>query len=212
MPRTYEQTGLVRAQAKWVRTSSRKARVVLEHIRGLSVPDAKAILELSTRAAARDIELVLRSAAHNAEANHGLDSDTLVVQECFADEGVTIKRVKPRARGRAMPIRKRTTHITILLRPGAGAPAERTPEPAPVAVAEPVAAEPAKPKRRRAAKPKAEAATTAVAETAHAEDPAEGADEATADAPPGETPHTEEPAEGAEVGAEDDSKSLGEDA
>jgi large subunit ribosomal protein L22 len=105
----------VRAQAKWVRTSARKARLVLDHIRGRSVPEARTILAFTQRAAATDIEKVLRSAVANAEANHGLDGDELVVEAAYADEGPTLKRWKPRARGRVNRIRKRTCHVTLVL-------------------------------------------------------------------------------------------------
>jgi ribosomal protein L22 len=105
----------VRAQAKWVRTSARKARLVLDHIRGRSVPEARTILAFTPRAAATDIEKVLRSAVANAEANHGLDGDDLVVESAYADEGPTLKRWKPRARGRVNRIRKRTCHVTLVL-------------------------------------------------------------------------------------------------
>ena len=105
----------VRAQAKWVRTSARKARLVLDHIRGRSVPEARTILAFTPRAAATDIEKVLRSAVANAEANHGLDGDDLVVEAAYADEGPTLKRWKPRARGRVNRIRKRTCHVTLVL-------------------------------------------------------------------------------------------------
>jgi ribosomal protein L22 len=105
----------VKAQAKWVRTSARKARVVLDHIRGRSVPEARTILAFTPRAAATDIEKVLRSAVANAEANHGLDGDELVVESAYADEGPTLKRWKPRARGRVNRIRKRTCHVTLVL-------------------------------------------------------------------------------------------------
>ena len=103
------------AQAKWVRTSARKARLVLGHIRGRSVPEARTILAFTTRDVAIDIEKVLRSAVANAEANHGLDGDDLVVEAAFADEGPTLKRWKPRARGRVNRIRKRMCHVTIVL-------------------------------------------------------------------------------------------------
>jgi large subunit ribosomal protein L22 len=149
MGRTYEETGLVRAHAKWVRTSARKARVVLEHVRGLPVADARVQLRFATRHAADDILRVLESAIANAVNNHGLDEESLVVAEAFADEGVTMKRWQPRARGRAMRIRKRTAHITILLR-AVEAPAP----PAPPAPAEPAE----KPKRTRAKKAGAPAA------------------------------------------------------
>jgi ribosomal protein L22 len=105
----------VRAQAKWVRTSARKARLVLDHIRGRSVPEARTILAFTQRAAATDIEKVLRSAVANAEANHGLDGDDLLVELAYADEGPTLKRWKPRARGRVNRIRKRTCHVTLVL-------------------------------------------------------------------------------------------------
>ena len=105
----------VRAQAKWVRTSARKARVVLDNIRGRSVPEARTILAFTPRAAATDIEKVLRSAVANAEANHGLDGDDLVVEGAYADEGPTLKRWKPRARGRVNRINKRTCHVTLVL-------------------------------------------------------------------------------------------------
>jgi large subunit ribosomal protein L22 len=105
----------VRAQAKWVRTSARKARIVLEHIRGRSVPEARTVLAFTSRAAATDIAKVLKSAVANAEANHGLDGDELIVEAAYADEGPTLKRWKPRARGRVNRIRKRTCHVTLVL-------------------------------------------------------------------------------------------------
>ena len=114
-----DDTMKVRAQAKWVRTSARKARLVLDHIRGRSVPEARTILAFTPRAAATDIERVLRSAVANAEANHGLDGDDLVIEAAYADEGPTLKRWKPRARGRVNRIRKRTCHVTVVLAPAA---------------------------------------------------------------------------------------------
>jgi ribosomal protein L22 len=105
----------VRAQAKWVRTSARKARLVLDHIRGRTVPEARTILAFTPRAAATDIDKVLRSAVANAESNLGLDGDDLVVESAYADEGPTLKRGKPRARGRYNRIRKRTCHVTLVL-------------------------------------------------------------------------------------------------
>jgi large subunit ribosomal protein L22 len=112
---TVETPREVRAEAKWVRTSARKARLVLEHIRGRSVPEARTVLAFSERAVARDIERVLRSAVANAEANHGLAGDELVVSAAYADEGPTLKRWRARARGRVARIRKRTCHITVKL-------------------------------------------------------------------------------------------------
>jgi len=108
-------TQTVRAQAKWVRTSPRKARLVTEHIRGRSVPEARAVLAFTPRAAARDVEKVLRSAVANAEANHGLIGEELVVSAAYVDEGPTLKRWRARARGRVARIRKRTCHITVVL-------------------------------------------------------------------------------------------------
>ena len=105
----------VRAQAKWVRISPRKARVVAEHIRGRSVPEARTVLAFTQRAAALEISKVLKSAVANAEANHGLIGDDLLVFACTIDEGPTIKRWRARARGRVARIRKRTCHITVRL-------------------------------------------------------------------------------------------------
>src|SRR4051794_19824159 len=105
----------VRAQAKWVRVSARKARLVADHIRGRSVPEARTVLAFTERAAAEDVEKVLRSAVANAESNPALhwNGDELVVHAVYVDEGTTIKRFRPRARGRVAPIKKRTCHITV---------------------------------------------------------------------------------------------------
>src|SRR5947208_3930399 len=92
----------VRAVAKWVRMSDLKARLVAEHIRGRSVPEARTVLAFTPRAAARELEKVLRSAVANAEANHNLDGDDLVVSAAFVDEGPVMKRWRARARGRAV--------------------------------------------------------------------------------------------------------------
>jgi len=152
------ETQTVRAQAKWVRMSARKGRVVAEHIRGRSVPEARAVLAFTQRAAAREIEKVLASAVANAEANHGLSGDDLVVHAAVVDEGPTMKRWRARARGRVARIKKRTCHISIALAPAAQALAAppapkqaRTPEPAAPEAAE----EAPKPKRtpKAAAKP-----------------------------------------------------------
>jgi large subunit ribosomal protein L22 len=116
-----QETREVRAEAKWVRSSPRKARLVVEHIRGRTVPEARTVLAFSERAVAREVEKVLRSAVANAEANHGLVGDDLVVSAAYVDEGPTIKRWRPRARGRVARIRKRTCHITVRLAPAAQA-------------------------------------------------------------------------------------------
>ena len=114
---------VVRAHARYVRTSARKARMVCGHLRGKSVQEARAILAFTPREVARDWSKLLESAVANAESNHELLEDGLVVRVAFADEGPTIKRFRPRAMGRATPIRKRTSHLTIALTPD---PAPRT--------------------------------------------------------------------------------------
>jgi ribosomal protein L22 len=108
---------VVRAQAKYVRSSARKARLVCEHIRGKGVDEARAILRYTPRAVARDWSKLLESAVANAEHNHELVGDDLRVSEAYADEGPTLKRYRPRAMGRATRIRKRTSHLTIKLTP-----------------------------------------------------------------------------------------------
>ncbi len=108
---------VVRAQAKYVRSSARKARLVCDHIRGKTVEEARAILAVTPRAVARDWSKLLESAVANAEHNHELVGEDLFVKAVHADEGPTIKRFRPRAMGRATKIRKRTAHLTILLTP-----------------------------------------------------------------------------------------------
>jgi large subunit ribosomal protein L22 len=151
-----EERQTVRAQARWVHSSARKARLVTDLIRGRSVPEARTILAFSTRAVAKDVEKVLRSAVANAESRPDLhwQGDDLVVAAAYADEGPTLKRWRARARGRVARIRKRTCHITIELAQGAATsaapavPAMAPPEPAqpepveePEAVQEPEAVE-----------------------------------------------------------------------
>ena len=111
----------VRAQANYVHSSARKARLVTDLIRGRSVPEARTILAFSNRAVAKDVEKVLRSAVANAESRPDLhwNGDDLVVAAAYADEGPTLKRWRARARGRVARIRKRTCHITIELAQGA---------------------------------------------------------------------------------------------
>ena len=116
-PRLEDGTVVVRAQAKYVRCAPRKARLVVDHIRGKSVGDARAILTHTPRAAARDVLKLLESAVANAENNHELDPDDLVIRKVYVDEGPTLKRYQPRALGRATRIRKRTSHMTIQLSP-----------------------------------------------------------------------------------------------
>ena len=115
------ETQEVRAVAKWVHMSPRKARLVTRHISGRSVPEARTVLAFTQRAAAREIEKVLRSAVANAEANHGLNGDNLVVSAAYVDEGPVMKRWRARARGRVARIKKPTCHITVKLTPAEGA-------------------------------------------------------------------------------------------
>jgi large subunit ribosomal protein L22 len=135
-----EQQQTVRAQARWVHSSARKARLVTDLIRGRSVPEARTILAFSSRAVAKDIDKVLRSAVANAESRPDLHwhGDELVIAAAYADEGPTLKRWRARARGRVARIRKRTCHITIELAQGAAdttlasVPAMAAPEPEPI--------------------------------------------------------------------------------
>jgi large subunit ribosomal protein L22 len=128
----------VRAQARWVHSSARKARLVTDLIRGRSVPEARTILAFSNRAVAKDVEKVLRSAVANAESRPDLhwQGDDLVIISAYADEGPTLKRWRARARGRVARIRKRTCHITIEL--GHGLPTSAAPSVPAMAPPEPV--------------------------------------------------------------------------
>jgi ribosomal protein L22 len=163
-------TATVRAQAKWVRTSARKARVVAEHVRGRSVPEARAVLAFTPRAAARDIERVLASAVANAESRDDLRwrGEDLYIASIAVDEGPTLKRWRARARGRVARIKKRTCHITVTL-----AQAEIVEAPAAKpkrAAAKPKAEATTEPKTAAKPKPKAESAAGAVAEETKAEE------------------------------------------
>ncbi len=160
-----EQRTTVRAQAKWVHSSARKARLVTDLIRGRSVPEARTILAFSQRAVAKDIEKVLRSAVANAESRPDLlwNGDDLVIVTAYADEGPTLKRWRARARGRVARIRKRTCHITVELAQS------------PQAMAAAAAAAAAKPKRQRT--PKAEVAAEPQADETVDETTTEGTEE-----------------------------------
>ncbi len=107
----------VRAHAKYVRTSARKARLVADHVRGKSVDEARSILAFHPRSVADDWRKLLNSAVANAEHNHELVGEDLRIAAVHADEGPTLKRFQPRAMGRATRIRKRTSHLTIILSP-----------------------------------------------------------------------------------------------
>ncbi len=105
-----------RAVARFVRVSPRKARIVVDLIRGKSVDEASAILQFTPRAAAEIVEKVLMSAVANAEKNLKIKSERLYVSTTFVDEGPTLKRIRPRAQGRAFRINKRTSHITVIVK------------------------------------------------------------------------------------------------
>lgn len=107
----------VKAISKYVRVSPRKARVVVDLVRGKSVEQAREILAYTNRAIAETVEKTLNSAVANAEHNNSLNPDTLVVSKAFVDEGPTLKRIRPRAKGSASRINKRTSHITIIVAP-----------------------------------------------------------------------------------------------
>jgi large subunit ribosomal protein L22 len=140
-----------RAQARYVRVTPMKARRVIDLIRGMNATDAQAVLKFAPQAASEPIGKVLDSAIANATNNHAMDARSLVVSEAFVDEGPTMKRIRPRAQGRAYRIRKRSSHITVVLTDGTA--------PAPVVRA---AAKPAaKPASKPAAKPAADAAPAA---------------------------------------------------
>ena len=163
MATTTDQPTLVRAQVRHLRTSARKARVILDHVRGLSVMQAEATLQFSPRAAARDVLGLLRSATANAKENHDIDKAELVIDHCYADEDRTLKRFKPRARGRASSIHKRMCHVTIVLRHVA-VPEQRDISAAQATIAAesrrartrrvPGAAAPAEPSRPRSTRPR----------------------------------------------------------
>jgi large subunit ribosomal protein L22 len=142
------------AVAKFVRVSPRKARLVADHIRGRSVPEARSILAFTPRAAAREVDKVLRSAIANAESNPNRhwNGDELYVKAVYVDEGPTLKRWRPRARGRVSRILKRTCHITVKLDQYAAVDQpRRAPKGKATAAgkAAPAAAQPESAKRRR---------------------------------------------------------------
>lgn len=103
------------AKARFVRVSASKARRVIDLVRGKSVEEALDILRWAPQAASEPVAKVIASAAANAQNNNGLDPATLVVATVYADEGPTAKRIRPRAQGRAYRIRKRTSHITVIV-------------------------------------------------------------------------------------------------
>jgi ribosomal protein L22 len=111
------QRPVVKARARYVRVAPRKARLVADQVRGLHLDDARTLLRFSSRGAAQDIAKLLSSAAANAENNHDLVADDLVIKDIHVDEGPTLRRYRPRALGRATRINKRTSHINVALTP-----------------------------------------------------------------------------------------------
>ena len=203
-----EERETVRAQARWVHSSARKARLVTDLIRGRSVPEARTVLAFSNRAVAKDIEKVLRSAVANAESRPDLHwhGDELVVVAAHADEGPTLKRWRARARGRVARIRKRTCHITIELAQG---PSESTapsvpamaPPPEPESVEQPEPVEETEPVDEAEAVDEPE---TVEAPEAEAADEPEAAAETEEPEAPEEPEAAEEPETEAETPEESD--------
>ena len=166
-----------RAQARYVRVTPMKARRVIDLIRGMSAQDAQAVLTFAPQAASEPVGKVLASAIANATNNHAMDARSLVVSEAFVDEGPTMKRIRPRAQGRAYRIRKRSSHITVVVTDGtvaakataAAKPAKAAKAAAPAAPAAPAAKKAAAKKAAPAAKKAAPAAKKASAKKATTE-------------------------------------------
>jgi ribosomal protein L22 len=116
-PKEPAERPVVNASARFVRIAPRKARLVADQVRGLPLEDALPLLRFSTRGAAQDIRKLLESAAANAETNHDLVADELLIKDIHVDEGPTLRRYRPRALGRATRINKRTSHIVVALTP-----------------------------------------------------------------------------------------------
>jgi ribosomal protein L22 len=110
-----EEAGTARATAKYVRVSARKMRLVADMVRGKGVGEARTVLAFSTKNAAKVVTKVLGSAVANAENNHDMSGDDLYISTILVNEGPTLKRIRPRAMGRAFRIRKRTCHVTVEL-------------------------------------------------------------------------------------------------
>ena len=184
-----------RATARFVRMTPRKVRFVMDTIRGKYADDALAQLKFTPNHAADEIANVLRSAMANAENNHNMNADILKVTRCFVDGGPTLKRVQPRAQGRAYRILKRTSHITVIVeeepRPRPQAPpVKKVFLPLRAALPTPAAA----PAEDRAAQEIAEETTAATMDESTAPETATTADEATFPAAPA-VPETTEGAE-----------------
>ncbi|MBA2240556.1 MAG: 50S ribosomal protein L22 [Solirubrobacterales bacterium] len=116
-PKLAPDAPLVRAKARYVRVAPRKARLVADQVRGLHVTEARNLLSFHARDASRDVQKLIESAMANAEANHELIGDEMRIHEIRVDEGPTLRRWRPRARGRATRIDKKTCHMSVALTP-----------------------------------------------------------------------------------------------
>ena len=114
---TTRERPVVRASSRYVRTAPRKVRVVADQVRGMAVEEAIAMLRFSPRGASVPISKLIQSAAANAENNHDLDPEDMVISEISVDEGPTLRRFRARARGRATRIEKRTCHVKLAITP-----------------------------------------------------------------------------------------------
>jgi large subunit ribosomal protein L22 len=117
-----DETQVARASARYLRVSPRKARRIIDVVRGTKVTEALDVLRFDEHSASEDVYKVVLSAASNAEHNQRLDRDSLWISEAFVDEGPTLKRFRPRAQGRAYRIRKRTSHVTVVVESRESAP------------------------------------------------------------------------------------------
>ena len=155
-----------RAQARYVRVTPMKARRVIDLIRGMNAADAQAVLKFAPQAASEPIGKALDSAIANATNNHAMDVRSLVISAAFVDEGPTMKRIRPRAQGRAYKIRKRSSHITVIVSDGiAAAPAPKVAA-AKKAAAKVAAEETAAPAAKKAPAKKASSTASTAKKTA----------------------------------------------
>jgi len=157
-----------RAQARYVRVTPMKARRVVDLIRGMNADDAQAMLRFAPQAASEPVGKVLASAVANATNNHAMDAKELRISEAFVDEGPTMKRIRPRAQGRAYRIRKRSSHITVVVTDGIEMPKITKPVKPAKAAPKPAEApaESAAPAKKAAAKKAPAAKKTAAKKTA----------------------------------------------
>ena len=180
-----------RAQARYVRVTPMKARRVIDLIRGMKATDAQAVLAFAPQAASEPVGKVLASAIANATNNHAMDARALVVREAFVDEGPTLKRIRPRAQGRAYRVRKRSSHITVVVTDGREAIRPAT---APKAKAVPAEAPATKAPAKKAPATKAAGETAAAPAAKKATAKKAPAKKAAGDAPAKKAPAKKAPA------------------